>query len=76
MNLPRRIKAGINPLKRPRGPTLIVSLKQSNSELYVPGGAFIIRVFITSAGIVNRVAMVPIENKMILIDFYLENSLI
>jgi len=69
INVPRRIKAGINPLKRPRGPTLIVSLKQSNTELYFPGGAFIIRVFITSAGMVSKVAIVAIENKRILIYF-------
>jgi len=58
--LPRRIKAGINPLKNPDGPTLKISLKQSIKELYVPGGAFIMRVFITSSGIVNRVAVVPV----------------
>ena len=57
--LPRRINAGINPLKNPLGPTVIISLKQSIMELYVPSGAFIMRVFITSSGIVNKVAAPP-----------------
>ena len=64
-SLPRRIKAGINPLKSPLGPTLIISLKQSSSELYVPGGAFINRVFITSNGMVNKVAPAPKQIRSI-----------
>jgi hypothetical protein len=54
------MKAGINPLNSPLGPTFTISLKQSSKELYVPGGAFINRVFITSNGIVNKVAPAPI----------------
>jgi hypothetical protein len=49
----------MNPLKNPLGPTLTISLKQSIMELYVPGGAFIKRVFMTSSGIVNKVAVPP-----------------
>ncbi len=40
-----------------------MSLKQSTKDLYVPGGAFIIRVFITSNGIVNKVAAAPIFKR-------------
>lgn len=60
---PSRKKAGTYPLKKPSGPSCAVYLQTSQSPLNSPGALFITRVFSTSSGWVNVVAMAPAVNE-------------
>lgn len=59
---PSRTNAGTKPLKKPSGPWRAVIFITSISPLNSPGLAFITRVFSTSRGCVNVVAIAPAIN--------------
>ena len=56
---PSLTKAGMKPLKKACGPCLAVNPIKPMAPLNSPGLAFMARVFNTSKGCVNMVAMVP-----------------